>query len=208
MSDHPRASATDPATIVDLLRHGEPLGGRRFRGQTDDPLSECGWRQMWNALGNKAPWQYVVSSPLQRCSAFARAVADGYGLPLGLEPRFKEIGFGAWEGYTAEEIQRQDAERYHRYRDDPAAFMPAGAEPIAAFMARVARAWEDLLSAQRGRRVLVVCHAGVIRAALGAVLGMTPERLFRIQVEYASISRITVAPDQPPTLVFHGGGLP
>jgi alpha-ribazole phosphatase len=193
---------------MDLLRHGEPVGGRRFRGQSDDPLSELGWRQMWEALGDKAPWQHIVSSPLQRCNAFAQAVADRHGLPLSLEPRFKEIGFGEWEGFTPEEIQQRDAERYRLYRDDPAAFMPAGAEPMDAFVTRVAHAWEELCSAQQGRHVLMVCHAGVIRAVLGIVLGMTPEKLFRIQVDYASISRITIAPAQLPTLVFHGGKLP
>ena len=33
-------------TRIDLIRHGEPVGGRRYRGQIDDPLSEKGWKQM------------------------------------------------------------------------------------------------------------------------------------------------------------------
>jgi len=203
-----QAHDTAHTTVVDLLRHGEPLGGKRFRGQTDDPLSERGWRQMREAVGNNVPWQHIVSSPLQRCSAFAEAMADEHRLTLSLEPRFKEIGFGEWEGYTPEEIEQRDGERYRRYRDDPAAFMPAGAEPMAEFVARVVRAWVALLAAQQGRHILVVCHAGVIRAVLGEVLGMTPERLFRIQVDYASVSRLHIADNQPPSLVFHGAGLP
>jgi len=201
-------SGTANVTVVDLLRHGEPLGGKRFRGQTDDPLSEQGWRQMRDAMGNKVSWQHIVSSPLRRCSAFAEAIADEYQLSLSLEPRFKEIGFGEWEGCTPEEIQQRDGERYRLYRDDPAAFMPAGAEPMSEFVARVVQGWEDLLAAQQGRRVLVVCHAGVIRAVLGEILGMTPERLFRIQIDYASVSRLRIADNQPPSLVFHGAGLP
>lgn len=204
----PGAYQTGPVTIVDLLRHGEPQGGRRFRGQSDDPLSESGWRQMWQAVGDAAPRQHIVSSPLQRCSAFARVLADRHGLSLDLEPGFKEIGFGEWEGFTPEEIRRRDSDGYRRYRADPMTFMPPGAEPMAAFMARVARAWEALLVARQGRHVLVVCHAGVIRAVLAAVLGMTPEKLFRIQIGYASLSRLRVAGDQPPTLVSHDGGLP
>lgn len=207
MSDS-SASRTNPTTIVDLLRHGEPLGGRRFRGQTDDPLSERGWRQMRDAVGDAAPWQHIVSSPLQRCSAFARELADKRQLSFALEPGFKEIRFGAWEGFTPEEIQRRDGERYRRYRDDPAGFMPAGAEPMAEFVARVAQSWESLLSAQQGRQVLLVCHAGVIRAVLGVVLGITPQNLFRIQIDYASLSRLKIVNDQPPSLVFHGGRLP
>ena len=184
------------------------MGGKRFRGQTDDPLSERGWRQLWDAVGGKVPWQHIVSSPLQRCSAFAQAVADKHQLSLRMEPRFKEIRFGEWEGFTPEEIQERDSERYRRYREDPAAFMPAGAEPMSEFVARVIQGWESLLTEQQGRQVLVVCHAGVIRAVLGQVLGITPEMLFRVQVDYASVSRLKVADHQPPSLVFHGAGLP
>ena len=35
-------------TVIDLIRHGEPVGGRRYRGHIDDPLSERGWQQMWS----------------------------------------------------------------------------------------------------------------------------------------------------------------
>lgn len=195
-------------TIVDLLRHGEPQGGRRFRGQTDDPLSDLGWRQMRAAVGNGAPWHHIVSSPLQRCSAFARELADRQRLPCTLESGFKEIRFGVWEGFTAEEIQQRDGEHYRRYREDPEGYMPAGAESMAEFVARVAHAWESLLDVQRGRHVLLVCHAGVIRAVLGTVLGITPKNLFRIQIDYASVSRLKVVSGQAPTLVFHGGKLP
>jgi alpha-ribazole phosphatase len=30
------------STTLDLMRHGEPVGGRRYSGQIDDPLSEKG----------------------------------------------------------------------------------------------------------------------------------------------------------------------
>ena len=41
-----------PDTIVDLIRHGEPAGGQRYRGhRVDDPLTEKGWSQMWNSVG-------------------------------------------------------------------------------------------------------------------------------------------------------------
>ena len=195
-------------TIVDLLRHGEPQGGHRFRGQIDDPLSDQGWLQMWEALGDAAPWQHIVASPLRRCSDFARALADKRQLPYTLEPGFKEIRFGVWEGLTAEEIQQLDGDHYRRYREDPEGYMPAGAESMAEFVARVARTWESLLGAQRGRHVLLVCHAGVIRAVLSRVLGITPKNLFRVQIDYASLSRFKIVNGQEPTLVFHGVKLP
>jgi broad specificity phosphatase PhoE len=73
---------TDTTTQIDFIRHGEPLGGKCYRGQIDDPLSATGWQQMWQALGDAAPWQQIVTSPLSRCQAFAAALAERHGLPM------------------------------------------------------------------------------------------------------------------------------
>lgn len=62
-------------TTVDLLRHGEPVGGRKYRGQTDDALSETGWAQMRAAVDGHRPWDVIVSSTLLRCIEFARELA-------------------------------------------------------------------------------------------------------------------------------------
>ena len=61
-------------TVIDLLRHGESIGGRRYRGQQDDALSELGWEQMWQSVGGHDAWQQIVTSPLQRCHTFATAL--------------------------------------------------------------------------------------------------------------------------------------
>ena len=63
--------------IIDLIRHGEPIGGKKYRGQTDDALSEVGWQQMaeMQMLFGEQSWQKVVSSDLKRCFNFASQVA-------------------------------------------------------------------------------------------------------------------------------------
>ena len=50
----------DQHTVIELLRHGEPVGGSRYRGQLDDALSERGWKQMWQAVGGRPLWQQVA----------------------------------------------------------------------------------------------------------------------------------------------------
>jgi len=62
-------------TQIDLLRHGEPVGGRRYRGQTDDPLSEKGWQQMRAAVLDVQGWDVIYSSPLRRCAEFAQELS-------------------------------------------------------------------------------------------------------------------------------------
>ena len=195
------------STLVDLMRHGEPVGGRRYRGQIDDPLSEKGWAQMWAAVGEAAPWQAIVSSPLQRCAAFADALAKRHDLPLHFDPRLMEVGFGAWEGHTADELRQADPEQLTRFYHDPVRHRPPGAEPLADFVARVGQAFADVLATHAGRHVLVVCHAGVIRAVVAQVLQAPLSALYRLQVDSAGLTRIRADAEKPPTLLFHGGRL-
>jgi len=58
-------------TTIDFMRYGTPVGGRCFRGDgVDDPLSDTGWQQMWDAVDGNVPWTHIVTSPMQRCHAF------------------------------------------------------------------------------------------------------------------------------------------
>ncbi|MFZ0006897.1 MAG: histidine phosphatase family protein, partial [Steroidobacteraceae bacterium] len=60
--------------LVHVLRHGETEGGARYWGRTDVALSARGWEQMRAAVAGHS-WERIVSSPLQRCAAFAEALA-------------------------------------------------------------------------------------------------------------------------------------
>jgi alpha-ribazole phosphatase/probable phosphoglycerate mutase len=197
-------------TTVDLIRHGEPVGGRRYRGQIDDPLSEKGWHQMREAVGAHKPWQHIVSSPLSRCHAFAAELAAQRGLPLSTDARLMEVQFGEWEGKTADELKAQDPTIISRFRRDPIGERPAGAEALEDFAARVAAAWQDLVAHHQGKHVLVVCHAGVIRMVFAHVLGVPLPSTYRIDVPSAGITRVTIegaGPDAVTQLRFHAGRL-
>lgn len=195
------------AVFYDLLRHGEPVGGHRYRGQTDDPLSERGWAQMWAAIPEETPWRRIVTSPLARCREFALALGQRRGLPVKEDARFMEVRFGVWEGHTAAELEAEDPGVLTRFYQDPVRNRPAGAEPLEAFAARVAEAWRAWTIPEHRQHTLVVAHAGVIRAVIADVLEVPLPRLYRIQVANAGLTRIVIKPDRPATLMFHGGCL-
>jgi len=178
-------------TLIDLLRHGEPEGGRAYRGhRIDDPLSETGWQQMWTAVGNHKPWEQIISSPLQRCQAFAQALGERYNIPVDIESEFKEVGFGAWEGKTPLQLQENNLKAYENFYRDPIHCRPAGAEPLEDFIKRVTQAYETLLTKCANQHVLVVAHAGVIRAIIANVLCSAPIGMYKIKVNNAGITRI------------------
>jgi alpha-ribazole phosphatase/probable phosphoglycerate mutase len=191
-------------TTIDLLRHGEPLGGRRYRGQVDDPLSEKGWDDMWYAVSGEPPWQNIISSPLRRCSEFAQALSNRTGIPLRHDERFKELGFGDWEGKSSEQIRALDAHSISRFYHDPIKYRPHGAEALEQFYQRVNSALNDSIIRHPGQHLLIVCHAGVIRAILTRVLSAPLKCMYRITIATASMSRLQLDEEKPLTLVFHG----
>lgn len=180
-------------TLLDLIRHGEPEGGPMFRGSKDDPLSEQGWQQMHAAIASTDHWDAIVSSPMARCQRFAETLAKQQNIPLHIEHELREIGFGEWEGLTAEQVEAGYGDRLNRFWKDPINFLPPGGEPVTDFYDRVIHSihrWQEKLS---GQKVLVVCHGGVIRMALADVLGIPLEKSFTgFAVPYACRSRIQI----------------
>ena len=131
-------------------------------------------------------------------------LAERRGLPLLLDDRLKEVGFGVWEGKSAAEIEAAVPGALARFKADPVNARPAGAEPLAAFHARVAAALDDLLAQHAGQHVLVIGHAGVMRMALAWALHIPLEHAYRVEVASASLTRLRFD-DGHASLLFHGG---
>lgn len=199
-------------TIIDLIRHGEPEGGHKFRGTLDDPLSEIGWQQMRESLGEYNQWTRLVSSPLSRCHAFADELKQNLGLEPNIIDDFREIDFGAWEGLTMKELMAREPDALRNYWQNPEQHAPAGAEKMSKFIERVHSAWDQLIEQNHGKHTLLVCHGGVIRAVLVRVLGMPNGNLWNFDVPYANVSRVVYHrfPDggQTAQLRFHQRQLP
>jgi len=178
-------------TFVDLLRHGEPRGGQKYRGQLDDPLSALGWSQMRSAVRDEAPWDVIVTSPLSRCRAFAEVLAAERDLPLHVAPEFMEMNFGQWEGLTPDQVLAEYGDLLPAFWKDAVNNTPPGAEPMTDFFERVGKAWDHWTDRLWGRRILLVCHGGIIRMAVAHALGMPPASVMaKLHVPYASRSQI------------------
>jgi alpha-ribazole phosphatase len=193
-------------TRIDLLRHGEPVGGSRYRGQVDDALSEKGWKQMWQAVADCQDWEQIITSPLQRCRAFAGSLGERLGLPVYAERRFAEVGFGVWEGKTRADLERLFPGQLARFYRDPVNQRPPGAEPLDEFLSRVQGGFEELLERFAGQKLLIVTHAGVIRAVMSYVLEMPPAAMYRIQVANAGMTRLITDGECSFRLLAHGAG--
>lgn len=197
-------------TTIDLLRHGECQGGEIYRGITDVPLTDRGWRQMESSLHidvahAETPWQRIVSSPLQRCRLFAEAKSQQLSIPVQVHEDFREMNFGDWEGRSIDEVHREDAEAVTNFYRDPAAVAPPNGESMQMVQGRLLSAWQQVLDTHRGEHLLLIQHGGTIRILLAELLQMPLAAVTRLEIHYASLSRVQIyeTDTEPfPKLVF------
>ncbi|RDH90606.1 MAG: histidine phosphatase family protein [endosymbiont of Seepiophila jonesi] len=199
---------TKPGELqIDLLRHGEAQGGNCLRGRTDDPLTEDGWSQMEQAVGQQQSWNQIISSPARRCADFATSHANQRDIPLGLDSDLWEMDFGNWEGQTISDLIQSEPDTLSRFWQNPMIQIPPGGEPFAEFRQRVLNGWQQLLQKHESGRLLVIAHGGPIRLILAEVLDIPMENLLRLELPHAALSRIRISRDANgtlyPSLVFH-----
>ena len=172
---------------IEFIRHGLPVGGNLYRGsRIDDPLSERGWQQMWQAMGADNQWDLVFTSPLVRCRAFADEFAQRHGLECRIEPDLTEVGFGDWEGKNRRQLISADRQAFERFYQDPLRYLPVGAEPLPQLTRRVGAVFDRLSTEHGDKRVLVVAHAGVMRAVICHVLELPVRSMYRIKIDNAA----------------------
>jgi alpha-ribazole phosphatase len=180
--------------LVHLLRHGDTEGGARYWGVTDVALSAKGWQQMRAAVTGYS-WDLIVSSPLRRCAAFAQALAQELGATCRLDEKFREMGFGEWEGCSAAELMQTHAEQLRGFWSDPSLHGPPGGEPLVALRSRVMAAWQRIVRDEGCGRVLIVTHGGPIRLLRAAQSGTPLRELMSLDVPHASLIGIECSAD-------------
>lgn len=159
-----------------LVRHAESTSQleHRYTGSSDVGLTSRG-REQAELLGRwakPAGLDGVWSSPLQRALDTARPASEGTGLKLRVDPRLRELDFGAAEGRTLEELERGFKQQVDAFRSAPVDHhLPDGEDPRDAAR-RGLECLEEIDRIHYDGRVLVVLHNTLLRLALCHILGI------------------------------------
>lgn len=146
-----------------FLRHGQTDWNAegRLQGWTDIPLNSTGLRQREVAadiLQNQGIVA-VITSPLQRAHETGKYVAARLGVPLHVDVRWKERGFGSFEGAQTDKLCRDlNMPRGASLID----YLPPDAENNDDIRQRVYSALYDALGQYDGP-VLISSHGSVYR---------------------------------------------
>lgn len=174
-----------------IVRHPETEANvnGQFVGQGESPFTDEGRRQARRLPRKIARFEpdLLWSSPLLRALSVAEGARRLSGIDLTVDPRLTELDFGQAHGLTWEEITEAGIPFNYRAADQPVA---PGGESRNQLLSRVAGVLDEV-SASGGRHALV-CHAGVLRAALAYTLGLTPEQLWLFGVSNAQLARVRV----------------
>ena len=156
----------DSATRVVAVRHGETAWNvdTRIQGQLDVVLNDKGrWQagRVAQALADEG-LQAVYASDLARAHDTALAIAGICGLPVRRDAALRERCFGAFEGRTWAEIERDHPGDSARWRARDLEFAPDGGENLRQFYARVVEAARRLAAEHPGQTIALVAHGGVM----------------------------------------------
>jgi len=176
--------------IIHLLRHGAPERPGLLMGRTDGaptPGGIAGCVRQAESLEFSA----IVSSDLRRCALAASAIGGRKGLPVTIDPRWRELDFGDWEGLPVSSV---DAGLLAGFWDEPDCNPPPNGERWSALVARIAAAGSALAQSPS----LIVTHAGAMRALLAHLCGFDHRQAWAFDIPYGALLSLKVWPgDQP-----------
>lgn len=181
-------------TSIVFVRHGHTMQTEQGKLYTDPSalLTEKGMKQavaIADWLPEESPSE-ILSSTAVRVKATAELLAARLGLPLQLIEGLDEQNVGEWEGRSYLEIKKSEPDIYTDWCKDPIRNRPPGGESIEDLVKRVRISIEEIINSCKGKRIILVSHAGVIRSAVINALGMPIDNFYRVNIPTGSASKI------------------
>ena len=154
-------------------------------GQTDVPLAasfEAEVQQLQHKLPKLHADTLIYSSPLKRC----QQLAQQFSASIITDARLGEVNFGAWENQRFDAL---DPKLVKHWSNNFVHLGPPGGESFSDLCQRVDEFWQELLCVD-ATQVLLITHAGVIRALLAQVLQLPLANAFQFKIDVASVHKL------------------
>lgn len=166
-----------------LVRHIEPLIEKGIcYGQLDVPIPKD-YKIKHENIKKELPFTFdhVFSSPLTRCLWLAHSFTD----TVNEDARLMEVNFGDWEGKKWDELPSLELKTW---MENYIELAPPNGESLKQLVDRFAD-FTRALKKETYTRVLVITHAGIIRAAKHVFNGMPLTEVMMTPADYGSVHR-------------------
>jgi broad specificity phosphatase PhoE len=187
-------------TTVLLIRHGltDWNQEKRWQGHYNAPLNTVGREQARRLARRLQGWpiRALYSSDLARAADTAHILGEQLGVEPVLDPAWRELHVGLFEGHTRDEIRERFPDAWAQMANG---FVEAPqGETMADLARRVVPRFEQLLAEHQGEMFAVVSHGATLRSVLSHILGLSAEVLPRVTLDgNTGLSVIEVYPGRP-----------
>jgi broad specificity phosphatase PhoE len=184
-----------------FVRHGLSIANAqgRIQGQSDSPLSDQG-REQSQALGRRLVQEErsvsaIYASDLSRASETADILASSLDVPVILDERLREYGFGVLTGVVWRDVEHLHPEIWRAYYERHEWGPIPGEEGNEAFHTRLAGALADIHKGHGEEdAVAVVTHGGSLGMIMASLLGMARRRPHPFRFGNASLTVAELGP--------------
>lgn len=153
-------------THLYLIRHGDYYSTDEEQRLVDDGLNEKGVQQAERLrerfLANNVDFDVLISSTLLRAKQTADIIAPALKLPIILNDGIEE-----WRNTDGNITVKEFSDKLRSFPSEQRIFMRPvpNAETWSEFMFRACTALNHITQEYEGKKIVVVCHGGIIEAA-------------------------------------------
>ena len=181
------------ATRVIIVRHGQSTynAQQKIQGRSDKSvLTEIGISDAQKVGKTLEDFNFdaFYCSPLQRAKQTAGTIAKFLKNPpeLKTHEKLREIDLPLWENLTKTEVKEKFASQYRQWKQQPDQFkmiLDGGKEhlPVPALYQQAKEFWQEIISANQNKTILIVAHNGINRCLIMSAIGIPVERYHTIQ---------------------------
>ncbi|MGY3794292.1 alpha-ribazole phosphatase [Aquimarina sp. 433] len=168
-----------------LVRHTTPIIEKGIcYGQSDLDVTDSFDAEV-SEIHTKLPLKEITkvySSPLKRC----KLLAESFDLPIIFDMRLQELDFGEWELKAWDDISKKEL---NPWMEDFVNVPVPNGESYVMLQQRILDFYKNLPS-NIDEKIVIVSHAGPIRALLSYLQKIALKDSFSIKLEYGEVVKI------------------
>ena len=183
-------------TVVDwyLIRHAPVRAAQEKLYQSaDEPADLSDTANLDRLCGHLPQGAQWFSSPLARARTTAEALAARMEVrpEITTDDRLREQDFGDWFGLSFADLWREIKDLPpHNWSILAADSRPPGGESFLSVWNRVGGFIDHFNAVENKKSRIIVSHAGVIRAMIGHILAMSPDRALGFALDPLSLTHL------------------
>ena len=175
-----------------LIRHTTPdIEKGICYGQTNIGVTNTFYKEV-KIIKNQLPGNInykIYSSPLIRCYKLAAEL----GNPIFIDSRLKELNFGKWENTNWDTIPKKEIDPW---MSNFVTEKPTNGESYIELEKRVVNFFKSLKDqSNQNYNIIIVSHAGPIRAFLSHIQNINLKDSFNIKIDYGQLFKVQYTND-------------